>query len=63
MGGGVWIILVLECSNIPYPHNLTGFNQLKIFTHLAEMPSRKRTSLLMPDTEFGQIPQIRQLNL
>lgn len=27
------------------------------------MPSCKRISLLMPDTEFGQFSQIRQLNL
>lgn len=33
------------------------------FPHLTEMPSRKRISLLMPDTEFGQFSQVRQLNL
>lgn len=32
-------------------------------SHLAEMPSSKLISLLMPDTQFGQFSQIRQLNL
>lgn len=53
-------------------HNLNQLHstlQLKndsefIFTaHFTEMPSSKRISLLMPDTEFGQFSQIRQLNL
>lgn len=37
--------------------------QVQNIAHPAEVPPCKRIPLLVPETDFGQLSQIRQLNL